>query len=199
MAIRCGVPTFQCGAREIGGNRVELEHDGHSILHRPDRHHFTRSAGLSGEKAARLLDAGRLFLPRQPVRHNLRTYSDRQPVSLGPFTITPFLVDHSAFDACAFLIEAGGRRVCGRAPPGGDVLMKTLRVWAATIGVRSSLFHTFANRWCELAAIVPIWSFVTADMAYTLRPTWQTAPALRWGSISSGTCSTRLWSACFWK
>jgi len=32
-------------------------------------------------------------------------------VQLGPFSVTPFLVDHSAFDAYAVLVEAGGRRL----------------------------------------------------------------------------------------
>ena len=43
----------------------------------------------------------------------------RQPFELGPFRITPFLNDHSAFDAYSLLVEADGRRmfytgdVCG--------------------------------------------------------------------------------------
>lgn len=32
---------------------------------------------------------------------------------------------------------------------------------AFTVGLGSFLFHTFANRWAELADIVPIWTFVT--------------------------------------
>lgn len=36
---------------------------------------------------------------------------DRVPLRMGPFTITPYLVDHSAFDAYALLVEAGGRRL----------------------------------------------------------------------------------------
>jgi len=35
----------------------------------------------------------------------------RVPFSLGPFRITPFLNDHSAFDAYSLLVEAGGRSV----------------------------------------------------------------------------------------
>jgi ribonuclease J len=35
----------------------------------------------------------------------------RQSLELGPFRITPFLNDHSAFDAYALLVEAGGRRL----------------------------------------------------------------------------------------
>ncbi len=36
---------------------------------------------------------------------------DRQPIMIGPFRITPYLVDHSAYDAYALLIEAAGRRL----------------------------------------------------------------------------------------
>jgi len=32
-------------------------------------------------------------------------------MSIGPFVVTPFLVDHSAFDAYALLVECGGRRL----------------------------------------------------------------------------------------
>jgi len=35
----------------------------------------------------------------------------RQPFGLGPFTITPYLNDHSAFDTYSLLIEADGRRL----------------------------------------------------------------------------------------
>jgi hypothetical protein len=40
-----------------------------------------------------------------------RLLVDRQPLELGPFKVTPFLVDHSAFDAYAVLVEAGGQRL----------------------------------------------------------------------------------------
>jgi ribonuclease J len=36
---------------------------------------------------------------------------DKRPLHLGPFTVTPYLVDHSAFDAYALLVEADGRRL----------------------------------------------------------------------------------------
>jgi ribonuclease J len=35
----------------------------------------------------------------------------RESFALGPFTITPFLNDHSAFDTYSMLIEADGRRL----------------------------------------------------------------------------------------
>jgi ribonuclease J len=36
---------------------------------------------------------------------------DREPLPLGPFTVTPYLVDHSAYDAAALLVEAGRDRL----------------------------------------------------------------------------------------
>ena len=35
----------------------------------------------------------------------------RKPMQVGPFTVTPYQVDHSAYDAYALLIEADGRRL----------------------------------------------------------------------------------------
>lgn len=64
-----------------------------------------------GEKAARLMTAAQAFLPRLALPGSVHTYTDRQPFRLGPFTITPHLTDHSAFDAYSLLVEAAGRRV----------------------------------------------------------------------------------------
>jgi ribonuclease J len=36
---------------------------------------------------------------------------DRVPFAVGPFTVTPYLADHSAFDAYSLLVEADGRRL----------------------------------------------------------------------------------------
>jgi ribonuclease J len=36
---------------------------------------------------------------------------DRETIRLGPFSVTPLLVDHSAFEAFALVVEAGGRRL----------------------------------------------------------------------------------------
>lgn len=39
------------------------------------------------------------------------TITPAVPVRVGDITITAFTVDHSAYDACAYLIESGGKRV----------------------------------------------------------------------------------------
>ena len=36
-------------------------------------------------------------------------FRDREPFRVGPFTVTPYLADHSGFDAYSLHIEAGGR------------------------------------------------------------------------------------------
>ena len=64
-----------------------------------------------GEHAAAILKEAAFFVrgPRRfPLAGHLR---HRQPLSFGPFVVTPWLVDHSAFDAYALLVEAGGRRL----------------------------------------------------------------------------------------
>jgi ribonuclease J len=66
---------------------------------------------LIGEAAERILSAAALFTPAGLKLRNVKHLVDRTPVKLGPFTITPFLVDHSAYDAYAVLVEAEGRRL----------------------------------------------------------------------------------------
>ena len=40
-----------------------------------------------------------------------RVLENEIPITIKDFTVTPFLIDHSAFDAYAFLIECGGKKV----------------------------------------------------------------------------------------
>ena len=66
---------------------------------------------LIGEAAQAILAASALFSPAG-VNLNVSTpLVDRTPICLGPFTITPFLVDHSAYDSYAVLVEADGERL----------------------------------------------------------------------------------------
>jgi len=66
---------------------------------------------LLGEAAASILAEAAFFVPnaqRFAVAGHLR---HRETLRFGPFAVTPWLVDHSAFDACALLVEADGRRL----------------------------------------------------------------------------------------
>lgn len=65
-----------------------------------------------GPAARRIMEATLPFLPDKfPNPPNGWDFQAWQPIQIGAFTITPYLVDHSAYDAYAFLIEAGGKRV----------------------------------------------------------------------------------------
>ncbi len=142
------------GAEEIGGNCIELEADGKSLLldlgaplmgdakgaaamppvaglldgtnsnllgiaiSHPHADHYglTTFADSSipiyiGREADNLLRAANAFGPFGAEFSNVRHYSARTPMEIGPFKLTPYLVDHSAFDSYAFLIEAGGKRL----------------------------------------------------------------------------------------
>lgn len=64
-----------------------------------------------GEAAHNILRAASPWVPNGHAFADPQFLADRTPVEIGPFRITPFLVDHSAFDAYALLVEAEGKRV----------------------------------------------------------------------------------------
>ena len=75
------------------------------------RHVRPEVAVYIGEAANDILKAAARYVPDGHWFENPRFYRDRRPFEFGPVTITSFLVDHSAFDAHALLVEADGRRV----------------------------------------------------------------------------------------
>jgi len=64
-----------------------------------------KDARSIAEKAASFMKDG---FQIQPSDMNLKS---GQTIRIGPFMITPYLVDHSAYDAYALLIEADGKRI----------------------------------------------------------------------------------------
>ena len=140
------------GAHEIGGNCVEVEHEGQRIVLDVGRpltakwddhvplpnvagladedpstlgvlisHHHADHWGLAdqvhaglpvymGAATQRILAAASFWTRglNVPVAGHLE---HRRSFELGPYTITPYLNDHSAFDAYSLLVEAGGRRL----------------------------------------------------------------------------------------
>lgn len=59
----------------------------------------------------RLIDAARIFSHHQPLGNQFRFFEPWKHFDIGPFKVTPYLMDHSAPDAYAFLVEAGSIRV----------------------------------------------------------------------------------------
>jgi ribonuclease J len=65
-----------------------------------------------GPAARRILTVASPFLPGNwPIPSQGWDYQSGQSFEVGPFRITPFLVDHSAYDAYALLIESDGKRL----------------------------------------------------------------------------------------
>lgn len=64
-----------------------------------------------GEAACRIFKAAGDFIPSGLSLSPAGFLRDREPLSIGPFTITPYLVDHSAYDAYALLVEGDGRQL----------------------------------------------------------------------------------------
>jgi ribonuclease J len=66
---------------------------------------------LIGKAAVNILAAADVFVSKGPGFENVIHIEDRKTVEFGPFKLTPYLVDHSAFDAYAVLVEADGKRL----------------------------------------------------------------------------------------
>ena len=66
---------------------------------------------VMGEATRRMMAAAVPWVPGACAPGRVTTMQDRAAFDLGPFRITPFLVDHSAYDAYALLVEADGRKL----------------------------------------------------------------------------------------
>ncbi len=64
-----------------------------------------------GESAHSVMKAASAYVPNGSAFTAPHFFANRTPVEMGPFRVTPYLVDHSAFDAYSLLVEADGKRV----------------------------------------------------------------------------------------
>jgi len=62
-----------------------------------------------GRASATLMEITGLVTGRKTKPLKLQHYSQQQPFEVSGFTITPYLMDHSAFDAYGFLVSAGDK------------------------------------------------------------------------------------------
>jgi ribonuclease J len=89
------------------------------LISHPHLDHFGLLAHISanitvgmGAAARRILEAAAPFLPGTwPIPTDGWNYRSGQSFNVGPFCVTPFLVDHSAYDAYALQIESGGKSI----------------------------------------------------------------------------------------
>jgi ribonuclease J len=66
---------------------------------------------IMGAATEGILKAAMLFAPGGVKFKNVVHLETGKPLSIGPFTITPYLNDHSAYDAYSLLISADGQRL----------------------------------------------------------------------------------------
>ena len=102
------VPGLQSDDPSLLGVVISHPHQDHYGLasRLPERTTF-----LMGAATERILSAAAAFTPSGGTFENVVHLKDRHPIELGPFRVTPYLMDHSAYDAYAVLIEAGGKRL----------------------------------------------------------------------------------------
>lgn len=51
------------------------------------------------------------FTRKGKITHDTMDIQDQVPIKIKDITITPYIVDHSAYNSFIFLIEADGKRV----------------------------------------------------------------------------------------
>ena len=88
------------------------------IISHPHQDHYGLTRNIRpavpvyiGEAAHKILKAASSYVPNGHAFASPRFITHKKPVDIGPFHIAPYLVDHSAFDAYALLVESDGRRV----------------------------------------------------------------------------------------
>lgn len=88
------------------------------LISHPHQDHFGLIDALDpgipvfmGELGVKLINATRMLLDNPLHTNDFHHFKSWEPFSIGDFLVTPYLVDHSAADAYAFLIEAEGKKV----------------------------------------------------------------------------------------
>lgn len=64
-----------------------------------------------GEATAKIMNMTAQFVSTRPSLQPAAYFISGQPFQIGDFTVTPYLVDHSAYDAYAFVIQADDKCV----------------------------------------------------------------------------------------
>ncbi len=102
------VPGFREPDNNLLGVVISHPHQDHYGLTRYIR---PTAPVYIGEAAHKILKAASSYVPNGHAFASTRFIAHKKSVDIGPFHITPYLVDHSAFDAYALLVESDGRRV----------------------------------------------------------------------------------------
>jgi len=103
-----GLYSWDSQAQPVSGliiSHAHQDHYGFMSFVRPDVPVY---ASLGTRK---LVEISVMFLPGIASMPSILELPKWKPISIGPFVVTGYLVDHSAPDALAFLVEADGKRL----------------------------------------------------------------------------------------
>ena len=103
-----GLYAWETESKPIEGVLISHAHMDHYGLYRFVKKNICCYVGAGTKKLIDLTDA---FTPYSGTIENCSFIQSGVPFSCGNFSITPYLMDHSAFDAYAFLIEAQGKKI----------------------------------------------------------------------------------------
>lgn len=109
--VKQGILPAIDGLYENSNSKV----DGILISHyHQDHHGFLSYADTSipvftGEATKSILEFSEEFFNGEKLKNEFRTFNKDNAFSIGDITIRPYWMDHSAFDAYGFLIEANGK------------------------------------------------------------------------------------------
>ena len=103
-----GIYYWDTKSKPIDGVLISHAHMDHYGLYRFLNKAICCYAGAGTKK---LIDLTEVFTPYSGTIENCSFIRSGVPSLCGSFSITPYLMDHSAFDAYAFLIEAQGKKV----------------------------------------------------------------------------------------
>jgi len=88
------------------------------LISHPHQDHFGEIVNVEnstpiycGELSLELMNATKIFTGNEILENNFQLFEAWKSFKIGDFKITPYLVDHSATDAYAFLIEADSKKV----------------------------------------------------------------------------------------
>jgi len=88
------------------------------LISHPHQDHFGEIVNIEtttpiycGELSLELMNATKIFTGNEILENNFQLFEAWKSFKIGDFEVTPYLVDHSATDAYAFLIEADGKKV----------------------------------------------------------------------------------------
>lgn len=114
ILLDVGLP-LSTGSRPVDVSRLAVDA---VLVSHGHRDHFGLMGSLPpgtpvyiGKLARNLIDAAQVFIGKDRYALDFHDIKAWQPFTIGAFTITPYLVDHSAADAYGFLIEAEGKRL----------------------------------------------------------------------------------------